>query len=206
MGVVLASPVLGRLVLIAGLIGLLTSWNGFFIGASRVLFSLGRARIIPGAFGAPHDRFASPHRAVLLVGAATCLAPLLGSEMLTAFVNVSSVCIAVSFFGVCLSMLALRRRAPQMRRPYRVRGGIAVATAGAVGAALIILALVLPGSPVALRWPHEWSILAGWTLLGIVLWRVAGARRGAIKETERAALILQTARPAEEEGAAEIRG
>ncbi|MCZ6694912.1 MAG: APC family permease [Acidobacteria bacterium] len=187
-----ASPALGRLVLIAGLIGLLTSWNGFFIGASRVLFSLGRARIIPGVFGVPHARFGSPHRAALLVGAATCLAPLLGKEMLTAFVNVSSACIAVSFLGVCLSMRALRRQAPEMRRPYRVRGGVAVATAGAAGAALIILALAVPGSPVALRWPYEWSILAGWTLVGFVLWRAARERRTAIGEAERSALILQT--------------
>ena len=35
------SQVLVKLVLIAGVIGLLTSWNGFFLAGSRVLFSLG---------------------------------------------------------------------------------------------------------------------------------------------------------------------
>ena len=40
------SQLLVRLVLMAGLIGLLTSWNGFFLAGSRVLFSLGRGRII----------------------------------------------------------------------------------------------------------------------------------------------------------------
>ncbi len=185
-----ASPFLARLVLVAGLLGLLTSWNGFFIGASRVLFGLGRARVIPASFGDPHPRFGSPHRATLLVGGATCLAPLLGREMLTAFVNVSSVCIAVSFFGVCLSMRALRRRLPQMPRPYRVPGGGVVAIAGACGAGLIVLALAVPGSPVALEWPVEWTILGLWTALGAVLWRLARGRREGISEDRRAALIL----------------
>jgi amino acid transporter len=187
-----ASPTLEKIVLVTGLLGLLTSWNGFFLGASRVLFSLGRARIIPEAFGDPHARFGTPHRAVLLVGGATALAPLLGHKMLTAFVNVSSACIAVSFLGVCLSMRALRRHLPSMPRPYRAPGGEAVAILGAAGAALIVLALAVPGSPVALRWPIEWSILAGWTALGALLWRAARARRMVISDVARAASILQT--------------
>ena len=63
---------------------------------------------------------------------------------------------------------------------------------GAAGAALIVLALAIPGSPVALRWPIEWSILAGWTALGALLWRVARSRRMGISDADRAALILRT--------------
>ncbi len=51
------SQFLVRLVLVAGLIGLLTSWNGFFLAGSRVLFSLGRGHIIHGSFGQTHPRF-----------------------------------------------------------------------------------------------------------------------------------------------------
>ncbi len=36
-----ASPIWGRLVLVIGLIGLLTSWNGFFLSGCRVLFCAG---------------------------------------------------------------------------------------------------------------------------------------------------------------------
>jgi amino acid transporter len=185
------SPLLARLVLVAGLVGLLTSWNGFFLAGARVLFGLGRARIIPAGFGEPHPRFGTPHRAVLLVGAVTALAPVLGHRNLTYLVNVSSLCIAIAFLGVCLSMRKLRRRLPGLVRPYRVRAGRAVALLGAAGAALIVAALVLPGSPVALSWPVEWLILAGWTFLGALLWRTAAPLRAAIPEAERARLILR---------------
>lgn len=192
-GTAFASPAPARLVLIAGLVGLLTSWNGFFLAAARVLFSLGRARIIPSGFGEPHPRYHTPHRAVLLVGAVTALAPFLGHRNLTYLVNVSSSCIAAAFLGVCLSMRALRRRDPAMARPYRVPGGETVALLGAAGAGVIVVALFAPGSPVALQWPVEWAILAAWTILGLSLWRAARRRREAIPETDRARLILQEA-------------
>jgi amino acid transporter len=185
-----ASPLLGDLVLVAGLVGLLTSWNGFFLAAARVLFGLGRARVIPAPFGQPHPRYGTPHRAVLLVGGVTALAPLLGHRNLTYLVDVSSVCIAAAFLGVCLSMRALRRRAPEMPRPYRVRSGETVAVLGAAGAAVIVAALAVPGSPVALAWPVEWAILGGWLLLGLVLWRAAAPRRAALSEEARARLIF----------------
>lgn len=186
-----ASPAMAQLVLISGLVGLLTSWNGFFLAAARVLFSLGRARIIPAAFGESHPRYNTPHRAVLLVGAITAAATFLGHRNLMYLVNVSSSCIAVAFMGVCLSMRALRRRDPGMPRPYRVTAGETVALLGAAGAGVIVAALGIPGSPVALKWPVEWAMLIGWTALGLVLWRAAHRRREAISEDERARLILQ---------------
>ncbi len=40
------SPALANLVLSAGVIGLLTSWNGFFPAGTRVLFALGRGALL----------------------------------------------------------------------------------------------------------------------------------------------------------------
>ena len=54
-----------NLVLMVGLIGLLTSWNGFFLAGTRVLFAFGRAHIIHPAFGRTHDEFGTPTTAVV---------------------------------------------------------------------------------------------------------------------------------------------
>jgi basic amino acid/polyamine antiporter, APA family len=35
-----------------------------------------------------------------------------------------------------------------------------------------LLALYLPWSPSALVWPQEWLLVAGWALLGLILWFV----------------------------------
>ena len=72
------SPVWANLVLIAGFCGIITAWNAVFIAASRVLFSLGRARIIGSVFGTVHPGFRSPSVAVLFVGAVGVVSVFLG--------------------------------------------------------------------------------------------------------------------------------
>jgi amino acid transporter len=110
------SQTLVRLVLVAGLIGLLTSWNGFFLAGSRVLFSLGRGRIIHESFGEAHARYGTPARAVLFSGLVTFLSACLGRGAILAFVDVGSFCIALAFLGVSLSLIRLRKAFPDLER------------------------------------------------------------------------------------------
>ena len=179
------------LVLVAAIIGLLTSWNGFFLAASRVLFSLGRGRIIPTWFGATHEKHATPHHAVLFTGLVTLVAPLLGRNALLAFVDVGSFCIGIAFFGVAVSVARLRRSRPDLERPYRMPGGALVPAVAAAGALFILAVMIVPGSPAALRWPLEVAILGGFTLLGLVFWTGATALRGQVSDAERGRLILE---------------
>jgi basic amino acid/polyamine antiporter, APA family len=179
------------LVLVAAIIGLLTSWNGFFLAASRVLFSLGRGGIISQWFGATHEKHATPHRAVLFTGLVTMVAPLLGRNALLAFVDVGSFCIGIAFFGVSLSVVRLRRLRPDLARPYRVPGGAVIPGIAATGALFILAVMIVPGSPAALRWPLEVAILGGFTILGFVFWTGAARMRTKIPDAERGRLILE---------------
>jgi amino acid transporter len=190
-----AAPFMADLVLWAAVAGLVTSWNGFFVAGTRVLFALGRARMVSPGLGAVHPRHGTPHAAVWLAGAVTAVSCLLGEKALTAFVNVSSVCLAAAFFGVALSAGSLRRSAPDLPRPYRMPAGPLVAFIAAAGSLLICLALIVPSSPAALRWPLEWLLFGGWCLLGVVLWHGARRVREAVPETERARLILSPDQP-----------
>ena len=183
------SPGLANLVLSAGVIGLLTTWNGFFLAGTRVLFSLGRARIIDSRFGEVHSRYGTPVQAILFSGLVTALAACLGRGALLAFVNVGSFCISVAFVGVAVSLLRLRVIAPELERPYRLPAGRLVAVCAAVGSSLVVLAMVVPASPAWLR-PIEWAILAALCLCGIVFWTVGRRQRQMISEDERARLIL----------------
>jgi amino acid transporter len=189
------SDLLVNLVLLAALIGLLTSWNGFFLAGSRVLFSLGRGRIIPEGFGTTHPTFGTPHRAVVFAGFVTMLAPLLGRNALLAFVDVGAFCIGIAFLGVGLTTIRLRHIAPGVHRPYRIPGGLAVPMLAVAGALLILLVMVIPGSPAALTWPGEVLILSAFALLGAVFWVVGGRQRAAVTEEERAYLILEDYAP-----------
>ena len=185
------SPVMVRLVLVAGLIGLLTSWNGFFLAGSRVLFSLGRGRIIHESFGRAHPRYGTPATAVLFSGMVTFVAALLGRGAILAFVDVGSFCIAVAFLGVALSLLRLRRDFPDLDRPYRMPGGAALPLVAAAGAFLILCVMLVPGSPSMLVWPLEWAILGVLVVSGIAFWRTARGYRLRVTEEDRAQLILE---------------
>ncbi len=186
-----ASPLLVYLVLTAALIGLLTSWNGFFLAGSRVLFSLGRGRIIWDRLGTSHERYGTPHVAVLFVGIVTVTTPMLGRDALLAFVNVGSFCIGVAFLGVALTVIRLRKRFPEYPRPYRLPGGSAIPSVAVGGAVFILAVMIVPGSPAALSWPREALILAGVTIMGAGFWTAAGAKRRRVTESERAFLILE---------------
>jgi amino acid transporter len=180
-----------QLVLFAAMLGLFTSWNGFFLAGSRVLFSMGRGRIIAPAFGATHPVYRTPHRAVLFIGAFTLLAPLLGGDALLAFVNAGSFCIGAAFLGVSLSTIRLRRKFPGAVRPYRIRGGLTIPYLAVAGALFILAVMVIPGSPAALAWPRELLILMIVVTSGALFWFGARGIRCDTPERERAYLILE---------------
>jgi len=180
-----------RLVLIAGLIGLLTSWNGFFLAGSRVLFSLGRGRIIHESFGQAHAKYGTPTTAVLFSGLVTFLSALLGRGAIIAFVDVGSFCIALAFLGVALSLIQLRKKFPDLERPYRMPGGNALAYVAAAGSLFILFVMLVPGSTSRLVWPLEWLILGTLSITGIGFWFAARGYRQRVSEDDRARLILE---------------
>ena len=185
------SRLLVNLVLVAGLIGLLTSWNGFSLAGSRVLFSLGRAHIIHESFGRTHPRYGTPANAVLFSGLVTFLSACLGRGAIIAFVDVGSFCIALAFLGVALSLVQLRKKFPHMERPYRMLGGNALAYVAAAGSLFILAVMLIPNSPSVLVWPLEWLILGALSATGIGFWFAARPYRQRVSEEDRAQLILE---------------
>ena len=184
------APWLVNLVLVAALIGLLTSWNGFFLACSRVLFALGRGKIISGKFGETHPEHGTPTYAILFCGILTFLSAFLGRNALIAFVDVGSFCMVIAFLGVSLSLIKLRKNYPHMHRPYRIAGGMKVGYASAGVTVLIMLAMLIPKSPAALVWPVEWLLLGFIALSGLIFWLSSQKMRRQLDEKERAALIL----------------
>jgi amino acid transporter len=158
---------------VAGLGGILTSWNAFMVGGSRALYAMARAGQLPAVLARLHPRYRTPHYAIALIGALSMVAPLFGRPALVWLVDAGGLGIVMAYGVVAWCFLTLRRTEPGLDRPYRVPAGRLVG-----GAALVLsvgLALLyLPGSPAALVWPQEWAIVIGWVLLGILLVRLRG--------------------------------
>lgn len=170
--IMLGHPFWGKVVIAGGLAGIITSWNAFLIGASRLLFSMSRARMIPAAFGKLHPRFRTPYVAIIFISVLAAFAPFLGSGMVGWIVDAGSPAIVIAYFLVSLVFLILRRKEPDMPRPMRVGGkgttGGVVIGAIAVVLTFLLFLLYLPVTPWSTvpAWP-SWVMFGAWMLLGV---------------------------------------
>lgn len=171
----------GSALVIGGIGGILTSWNAFIIGGSRLLFALAESGSVPAVFGRLHPRYKTPYVAVLAIGILSCLAPLLGRAVMVSMANASSFAVTIAYLFVAVAFLSLRRNEPDMPRPFRVRYPKLVGY-GAVLMALALLTFFLPWSPSALSWPQEWAGIIAWSLVGLLLFLGYRAGRGAVTE------------------------
>jgi amino acid transporter len=166
----------GTLMVLGGIAGILTSWNAFLVGASRVVWSLANDGLLPGPLAALHPHYRTPRLAILFIGASACISPLFGRTTLVWLIDAGSFALVIAYALVAISFLRLRQREPDMNRPLRIGrsafiGWLALALSSAIGL------VYLPGSPAALVWPWEWGICLAWSIAGIALY-AATKRRG----------------------------
>lgn len=160
------SALMGKVLILGGIAGIVTSWNGLLLGASRLLYAMAVSGMLPRWFAKMHPRFGTPSNAILFIGVVSVVAPLFGDRMLTWLSNAGSANIVVGYLLVAVSFLVLRRREPELVRPYRVRmartvGGLAVLLSA------MLIVLCLPGMPASLEWPYEWVIMVLFWAVGL---------------------------------------
>ena len=159
----------GKLLVVAGIGGILTSWNAFLVGGSRAVYAMAHARMLPSFLGKMHPKYNTPVNAILLIGALSIIAPLFGRKTLVWLVDAGGLGIVIAYATVTLSFLVLRVKEPEMPRPFKVAKGKLVGYCALI-LSLGITALYLPGSPSALIWPYEWAIVLVWTVLGLIFY------------------------------------
>ena len=142
-------PVGANLLVLGGVGGIITSWNAFMVGGSRAIFAMARHDMLPAWLGRLHPTYRTPSNAILAIGLLSMAAPLFGRVLLVWIVDAGSFAVVIAYILVAVSFLQLRRRQPDMARPFRLRHGVQIgwlALLGSIG----LLALYLPGSPSAL--------------------------------------------------------
>ncbi len=161
-----------RALIFGGLLGILTSWKAFFLGASRLLYAMARGGMLPPVFARLHPRYKSPVAVILLLTSLSLSAPFFGRQVLVWLVNSGGLATVLSYFFVTVSFIRIRKLYPNLKRPYRVFSPHVIGPL-ATTATIIFICLYLPGSPSALVWPQEWAIILLWIVLGIFLFSIA---------------------------------
>jgi len=157
-----------NLLILAGLSGIITSWNSFFMGATRVIYAMGNSDMLPRVFAVLHPRYKSPVTAIVFVTLTSIIASLFGKEAMGWLVNAGGLGIVVSWSLVSLSFYQLRKKEPLMTRPFKVAQGKSIGVAAFV-LSLCLVYLYLPGNSSALN-RIEWSIIGCWLLIGLAFY------------------------------------
>lgn len=177
------SPLLGKVVLFAGMLGLITTWNAVFFAATRVLFALGRCGYAAPALAAVHPRFGSPANAVWVVAALSFVPVLLGKGVIIPIVSASGIAMAAVFGLMCWGVLRLRAK-------EKARGTKIVAWGGMAGSAFMLYQALLQSRPLGGGWPVEWLLLGTGLLMGMAGWVWFRRQREAMNERRREELLM----------------
>ncbi|MBT8479041.1 MAG: amino acid permease, partial [Gemmatimonadetes bacterium] len=104
--------------IVATIMASLSAFSVTLGASSRVLFALGRDRHFPASFARLHPTFNTPHVALLICAGLVVL--LSGLGVVRFLASVSSFGYLIAIGVVNYSVIALHRRMPNLRRPFRV--------------------------------------------------------------------------------------
>lgn len=146
-----------------GLIGLVASFHGILIAASRSMLELGRVGYVPRLVGTIHPKTQTPVAALIVNGAIGLTALLIGQ---TADLVLISVFGALTLYVLAsASVLKLRRSEPELERPYRAPLYPVTPVLALVLAMTCIVAMVI-------AYPLAAGMFAGIVVVGWMLFRI----------------------------------
>lgn len=161
------SSMMSKVLIIGGMCGIITSWNSFLIGGSRAMYSMAESYMIPRVFAKLHPKYKTPINALYLIGILSVIAPFFGRRMLVWIVDAGNFGCCLAYCMVALSFIILRTKAPEMKRPYKVKHYKVVGVLAVLMSGFMVVMYIIPGSGSTLA-PQEWIMAGGWSLLGVV--------------------------------------
>lgn len=165
------SSTMAKVLIVGGMCGIVTSWNSFLIGGSRAMYSMAESYMIPRCFVKLHKKYKTPVNALYLIGGLSVIAPLFGRKMLVWIVDAGNFGCCLAYCMVAISFVILRKKAPDMARPYKVRNYKLVGAIAIVMSGVMVAMYIIPNSGCALVW-EEWIMAGGWALLGVVFYAI----------------------------------
>jgi len=146
------------LVKLGAICGLSSTMVVMLLGQSRVLFSMSRDGLLPAAASKIHPRFRTPYVSSIFVGIFVAFfASVIPIGILGELVSIGTL---LAFVIVCAGVWVLRKRDPNMPRPFRTPWVPFVPIMGIAISLLMMLGLPL----------STWIRLIVWLILGMVIY------------------------------------
>jgi amino acid transporter len=111
-------PIGGTVISAASIVAVLTTINGSVAGGTRIAYALSRSKLLPSFLDRVHPRYRSPYTALALTGLLAIAFVLTRSVEL--IVYAITLGYSMTAIMVCLALMRLRKKEPQLYRPFRV--------------------------------------------------------------------------------------
>lgn len=165
------TKIMAKVIIVGGMCGIVTSWNSFLLGGSRAMYSMAESYMIPKFFAKLHPKHKTPVNALILIGVLTMLAPFAGRKMLVWISDAGNFGCCFAYCMVALSFMILRKKEPDMPRPYKVPCYKFFGTMAVIMSGFMVAMYCIPGSGGNLIL-QEWLMVLGWSALGVVFYVV----------------------------------
>ncbi|WP_425480782.1 amino acid permease [Sciscionella sediminilitoris] len=156
-------PILGAVIAIGAIIGVLTVLFTFMLGATRVGYSMSRDGLLPSWFAKTSKR-GVPSRFTWIIGIVAAV--LAGVLPIGEAAELTNIGILLAFVVVCLAVIVLRYKRPELERGFRCPGMPVVPLIGVVFSLWLVTFLE----------PATWLRFAIWFVIGMIVYGLYGYR------------------------------
>ncbi|MFI6790952.1 amino acid permease [Nonomuraea sp. NPDC050383] len=160
---------LASLIAVGAIIGILTVMFTFMLGVTRVWFSMSRDGLLPQWFAKLHPVRRVPTRVTWIVGAASAL--IAGFLPIREAAELTNIGILLAFVVVCVAVIVLRYRQPDLPRTFRTPAMPFVPAIGVVFSIWLITFLD----------PLTWLRFAVWFVIGMIIYFTYGRRHSVLE-------------------------
>lgn len=149
---------LATVIAVGAIVGILTVMFTFMLGVTRVWFSMSRDGLLPHWFAKVHPVRHVPYRVTWIVGVGSAL--IAGFLPIREAAELTNIGILLAFVVVCLAVIVLRYRQPDLPRTFRTPGMPVVPAIGVVFSLWLVTFLD----------PTTWLRFGLWFLIGLVIY------------------------------------
>ncbi|HWY10285.1 MAG TPA: amino acid permease, partial [Bacteroidia bacterium] len=147
------------IITLAATAGLTSVMLVMMLGQTRIFLGMAKDGLLPrGMFGTLHSKFKTPYRSTILVGA---IVSIVGA--VTPIGKISEMCsmgTLLAFAMVCVAVMMLRYKKPELDRPYKTP---AVYLVGCLGVSFNIFLMCFVR-------PETWVAFMIWGVIGIAVY------------------------------------
>ncbi len=181
--------ILYMLILFGAICGLLTTWNGFMMASSQILMAMARVSIVPYALAQQHPKYKTPTKALIVSLGASLVGPFLGSGLIGSLTSFSAAGYVVSWMITAFCLVKLRKVEPELKRPYKIPGGVATAWFAGLSMTMLLVLLFIPRQPVYMG-NMAVVLFVAWMLVGVALYILDARQRKKYSQLKRATFLF----------------